>query len=408
MDKLWLVAKYEYLTNVRKRSFLIASLGVPLFVIVLMVIIFAVTAAQFDIAAIGAVGYVDASGILADELDQPDTFQTYADETAARAALDADEIGAYFVVPADYEASGRITIYAGASVPGDLRRQIEGYLIANIGATLDPVLLERLQNPVTRSLRTLNNGRTITEAGLVGLFITPIIFVMIFAMGSQTTSGYLMSGVVEEKSNRVMEILITSIPPFQLLAGKIIGLGLLGLTQLGIWAVVSGVIAAISGNITALRGVSLPPDLLLLGLVYFVLSYFMQASIMAGVGAVAGGEQESRQLAGVLSLIFFLPLFFFVNFITEPNGTIPTILTLIPFTAPVAVITRASFGTVPPSELVASLMILIVTTILIVWVSARVFRWSLLMYGKRPSLRQMLGALRSNRIETTAGGETMP
>jgi ABC-2 type transport system permease protein len=401
-----LVARYEYLSNIRKRSFLIAALGVPLFTIGIMLIVFAVSAAQFDIAAVGDVGYVDQSGVLAAGLDQPETFRAYPNEETARAALDASEIGAYFVLPADYESSREITIYANASPPGELRSQIRAYVIANVGAAVDPVILARLQDPVALSVRTLDNGRTIGEAGVIGLFITPIIFILIFATGSQTTSGYLMSGVVEEKTNRVMEILITTIPPFQLLGGKIIGLGLLGLTQLAIWGVVGGVIAAASGGVPALQGVSLSPDLIVIAVIYFLLSYFMQASIMAGVGAAAGGEQESRQLAGILSLVFFLPMFFFVNFITDPHGAIPVALTLIPFTAPVAAITRASFSTIPPAELIASLVILMVTTLFIVWASARVFRWSLLMYGKRLSLRQMIGALRTTRIETTATGET--
>ena len=111
------------------------------------------------------------------------------------------------------------------------------YLRANLSSGLDPAIAARIKDPVEGSIQTLDNGRIMEDSAVVGLFLVPIIFVMVFLFASQATSGYLMSGVVEEKTNRIMEILITSVTPFQLLFGKIIGLGLLGLTQLVIWLI---------------------------------------------------------------------------------------------------------------------------------------------------------------------------
>jgi ABC-2 type transport system permease protein len=211
--------------------------------------------------------------------------------------------------------------------------------------------------------------------------------------------------VVEEKSNRIMEILVTTVTPFQLLIGKIVGLGAIGLLQLAIWIGAGLVVAGINRDAPLVQGLVIPPDLVVVALVYFVLSYFLQASLMAGIGAVAGGEQESRQIAGILSLIFLLPYFFMVSFISDPGGFIPTLFTYIPFTAPVAVIARMAFSTVPLEQIMLSMGILFITSLLIAWASARIFRWSLLMYGKRPSLRQLVGALRSSAMQTTATGE---
>jgi ABC-2 type transport system permease protein len=405
-----LVARREFLSNVRRRAFLFAAFGAPLFSIVVMYIVFAITVQSFETTeGIGLVGYVDQAGVLQAGIEQPEDFRPYPDETAARAALDAGEISGYFIVPANYIATGDIDLYLlTIAVPEALYDQIEAYLVANLGGSVAAERLERLQDPVNTQIQTLDNGRLVRDSGIAGLFLTPIIFVMVFMLASQTSSGYLMSGVVEEKSNRIMEILITSITPMQLLVGKIVGLGALGLLQLVIWLVAGALVLQAGQGSTLLSGVYIPADMLALGIIYFLLTYFLIASLMAGIGAVAGGEQESRQLASIFSLLLFLPLFFLFNLFTDPNGTISTILTLLPFTSPVTTIIRMAFGTVPAWQLAVSLALLLLTTLFVMWASARVFRWSLLMYGKRPSLRQLIGIIRrpSGMGTTAAGGST--
>lgn len=406
---MWLVARHEFLTNVRRRSFLFAAFGAPLFTILVMYIVFAITVESFGgTEGIGLIGYVDESGVLAAAIDQPEDFRPYPDGNTARAAMDAGEIDGYFSLPSNYIDTGVVNLYLrSSSVPEGLYDQIDTFLIANIGSSVEADRLERLQDPVNTQLLTLDNGRLIRDSGIAGLFLTPIIFVMVFMLASQTSSGYLMSSVVEEKGNRIMEILITSVTPMQLLVGKIIGLGALGLLQLGIWMIGGAVALQLGQNTELLSGVYIPPDMLMLGLIYFLLTYFLIASLMAGIGATAGGEQESRQLSSIFSLLLFLPFFFLYNLITDPNGTISTILTLLPFTSPVTTIFRMAFGTVPTWQLVVSLIVQIVTTVLIMWAAARVFRWSLLMYGKRPNLRELVRIIRKpSGMGTTATGES--
>jgi ABC-2 type transport system permease protein len=214
-----------------------------------------------------------------------------------------------------------------------------------------------------------------------------------------------MSGVVEEKANRVIEVLITSIAPIQLLLGKIIGLGALGLTQMLIWLLVGGVLLVAGQNAASLQGVVLSAELVLISLVYFLLTYFLFAGLMAGIGASAGSEQESRQYASIFALLIIVPIFFIGTLITDSENPVITVLTLIPFTAPLTVILRLSLDSVPAWQLVASLSILLVSTILVVWGMARVFRWSLLLYGKRPTPRQLWNVIRGStptRIGTVA------
>jgi ABC-2 type transport system permease protein len=130
--------------------------------------------------------------------------------------------------------------------------------------------------------------------------------------------------------------------------------------------------------------------------VYFVLTYFLFAGIMAGIGASAGSEQESRQYAGIFALLIVLPFFFMVTLITDPESPVIKVLTLIPFTAPLTVILRISLGGMPALELVASLVIMFITTVFVVWGMSRVFRWSLLLYGKRPTPRQLWRVIRGS------------
>ena len=369
MNKVFLVARQEYVHNLKRGGFLFAAFGIPLFTILMMVVVFALTVNnETDTSRVGQIGYVDLSGVLDDAVEQPENFMRFETEAAAEGALTAtDGIGAYFVVESDYLNNGRVRLVSNGDTPEVLEDDIDAFLLANLGASsgLDPEIAARIQDPVDSRLLTLDNGRIISGSGLAGVILAPLIFVMVFLLATQTTSGYLMSGVVEEKSNRIMEILITSITPFQLLAGKIIGLAALGLTQLTIWLVVGFITLQLGQNTEFLAGVSIPTDMLIVGIVYFLLGYFFLASLMAGIGAVVGSEQESRQVAGIISIVLVVPIFFIVQFFTEPDGFAVTFLTLFPLTSPVAIILRMGFSAVPTWQLIVSMVLLVVTTVLV-------------------------------------------
>lgn len=408
MSKLWLIARREFWINVRRPGFLFGAFGVPIITGLIIVLTTSIQiGAEEDTARVGQVGYVDQAAVIAPSTTPPE-FSAYADEASAEAALTSGAIGAYFVIAADYLQSGAVRVVGTSDIPDALLDQFSGVLLRSISSGVDAATLERLQDPVTLEITTLNNSRTVRDSGIIGLFIAPILFVMVFMIGSQTTSTYLMSGIVEEKTNRIMEILITSVTPFQLLAGKIIGLGLLGLLLLSIWVGGALIALAAAGNSGPLSGVSIPPDLIVIGLIYFVLTYFFIASLMAGIGAIFDTEQESRQFAGLVGLPLAIPFFLIIEFFTNPDGPIVTALTLIPLTAPVTVILRLGFGTIPVWQLAVSIGLLLLVTLFTVWASARIFRYSLLMYGKRPTPRELWRVLRGSTggvMNTTATAE---
>ncbi len=398
MTKAWLVARREYLYNLRRPAFLFAVFGAPLITILLLVVVIAITSSnQQDVESLGQIGYVDEAGVLSQAIEQPESFVIYEDEADARAALDAGTLGAYFVVPGNYLGQGRVQLYSQTNVPSALRRQIQGYLVANLGSRVsDEALFERIKSPVNLTVVLRDSGRELTESSALGLFIVPVVFAIVFLMATQTTSGYLMASVVEEKSTRMMEILVTSVTPLQLLVGKIGGLGALGLTQLVFWMLAGAVGLSLGQGAEFLQGVIIPLDLALLALAYFFLSYFLYAGIMAGIGASTSTEQESRQVAGIFGLVSALPFFFFTTLLTDPNSPILIVLTLIPFTSALTTILRVSLSAVPAWQIATSLLILFLSSVIVVWAAARVFRWAALLYGKRATPREIWRVIRGS------------
>jgi ABC-2 type transport system permease protein len=178
------------------------------------------------------------------------------------------------------------------------------------------------------------------------------------------------------------------------------------LTQLIIWMAAGYVSLTVAHATDSLQGVTIPPDLVIVAVIYFLLGYFLMSSAMAGIGVVIGSEQESRQFGVLFSLGLIIPFFLITSFITDPNGTVVTFLTLFPLTSPVSVILRMGFGSIPTWQLVISIILLLATSLLVAWVSARIFRWALLLYGKRPGIRELIRVIRRPpAMATTATGD---
>lgn len=401
MSKVWTVAWREYYYNLRRPAFLVSAFATPL--IIFISIVGSAAVSDDGVRSLndyGRVGYVDLSEeeVLSPEI-RPDEdsqqFVAYADETAAQTALDAGEIKAYFTLPDTYMATGRVNIYTYDSIPELLEDTIEVFLIANLSADLETNLpVSRVGQPVNEvTVEMADSGRVVNESGIIFLLLLPMFFATILAISSTTTSGFLMSGLVEEKTNRIIEVLVTSVTPMTLLTGKIIGLFLLGLTQIGILLFMSVVGILIAQNTDSLSGIIIPVDFVALGIVYYLVSYFILAAIMAGIGALASSEQESRQLSVFITIPFMLPLFFIVNFILDPNGNVPVVLSMFPLTAPIAMLLRVGVTAVPTWQIGLSLALMVLTAAVSVWLAGKIFRWGLLRYGKSFNPLQLVRVL---------------
>lgn len=388
MRNIWLVAQHEFSTNIRKRSFLFAVFGVPL----MMAVIFGITifvgirAEEGGIVA-QQIGYIEQVEVISLESD---IFTVYDNIETATFALDSEAIDAFFVLTPLYLTTGDVQLYSNGRVSEETRDAIEVFLVENITDTVvTDAPPERLIDPVDFVMYMENTGRELTLPGMIGLFLTPILFAIVLLMALQLSSTFLMSGVIEEKSNHIMEILITSISPYQLLTGKLLGLGALGLIQMLIWLTLAAIGIQFNGNLEILSGVVLPLDFIVTVLIYFVLTYFLYSSLLAGIGAVMGSEQESRTYAGVVSMLIAIPFFFISVLILNPESPIFTVMMYFPFTAGMTYLLKYPFTTIPLWQLGLSLSILATSTVFVTWAAARVFRWALLLYGKKPNIRTL-------------------
>jgi ABC-2 type transport system permease protein len=409
MRKVLIVARHEYLVNVRRVGFIVMTLLVPLLGVagLLIAAFFGGQAAAFFASTFvpetKTIGVVDQLGAFTPVLAKyEETVLLFPGEQTGRAAVEADEIASLLVIPEDYVESGEVVIVSkesgfSAAIMEDsdvIRAFFVDHLLRD---EVDPVLRERLANPMEPVFVSLE-AEGETQAGPLSFILNlmvPYFLGILLVMTIFVTSGYLLQSVAKEKTSRVMEILLSSVTARELLAGKVLGLGALGLTQIVIWLLSS---VALSGGAAGLLGIALPllvrPQVLVLGVVYYVLGFLVYAVLMGSVGALGTTEQESQQLAGIFSLMAAIPLMVGGFMFSNPNMTFVRVLSWFPLTAPTMMLLRLPMVEVPVIDVVGSIVMLIVTIPVILWAGSKVFRMGLLMYGKRPSLKQVLRALR--------------
>lgn len=434
-QKIRLVMLREYLLNFKRPSFLFTAFGVPLMSLGAMFLIIRFTTnRETNLDNWQRVGYVDRAGVIDAAGPNPDGYQPVSDpalaeptadadpaawpayydalETAARQQLIDDSLDAYFVLPAGYTLTGQVDLYARKNLPEALRENVQNFLAGQIAAKAPdtlPVPVERLHD-IEYTVRDLDTGKEMSEAAMFGRLMLPFIFVLLYFMATNTTAQFLMSGVVEEKENRLMEILATSLRPIELLWGKLLGLGALALTQVIIWAAAGLLLASQNeGARDFISGAEFQAGDIALIVGLFVINFLLFSAIMLGIGASVTAEAESRQVAGIFTVINVLPLALLSVFITNPDGALAVFFTLFPLTAATGLILRLGLTTIPLWQMVLSIGGQVVSVLVVVWLSAKIFRLGMLMYGKPLTPRALFGALREGRVVlTTAAGEQMP
>jgi ABC-2 type transport system permease protein len=398
--KLWLIAKREYLVNFRRKSFLFTAFGMPIFIVVMWVVVFGLVMRVIDdTSGYTRVGVVDQAGIFASQTPEQPFELMESPEVAAR-ALENKEIVGYYVIPTGFLSTPVLEAYyrQTQSLNEGLRDELGGQIREALSAQIsDPQVAERLQSPLGElKIFRAGSDQELDEAALIVTFLAPVFVGILMFILTMTTSQFLMSGLIEEKENRMMELFITSARPSEMLWGKMIGMGLLGLTQLGIWAGFGVIVASLSGTLNLGRltaAIQFSPELIFVTLVFTILGFVFNGSIQAAIGATANAEQEGRQISSIVVLPSVIPLALMVLFIMDPNGAGPVLMSMIPFTAPVAMILRAAMTTVPFWQILLSAAILFVTVLVLMQLAARIFRAQMLNYGKRPSIREIWRAM---------------
>ncbi|MCK4452279.1 MAG: ABC transporter permease, partial [Anaerolineae bacterium] len=398
MRKVLTVARHEFIVSLKRPSFIIATLAIPLLGIVGLIVAtyFGGQAGEFFerqfVGSPKAVGYVDQVGLFTPPLPEYEyLFIPYPDEEAAQEALFAEEIETFLLIPGDYLDTGRVVGYSkGRGLPAVIsvsEERIRPFLVDHLLAgQVDADLRARVRAPLNLqpvSLSPEGEGSEDTASFVANIAI-PYAFSILLVMAIFTSSGFLLQGVSEEKESRVIEILLSSLTAMELLAGKILGLGALGLVQILFWIGSGWALMEIAITGLALFGaINLDLMTIVLALVYFLLGYFLFAILMASAGSLGTSAREGQQLAGIFSGITAIPFMVSSFLFTNPNSLLIQVLSYVPLTAPVMMLQRLGMAEVPLYQIAISLILLILGIGGALWAGAKVFRMGLLMYGKR-------------------------
>lgn len=394
MKKFWRVITYEYTRHVLRKRFIFAVLSVPFFALFLIGIIVVTVILETNTTPIG---YVDQSGLLTnpvpaphpDEPEKPVPIQAYASEEEAKAALQAGELQAYYVLESDYVETSRARLVYINEPKTPAREQFASFISANLVAKFPPDVATRVIEGGSLIVRSPDGKREMSSSAWFNVLL-PFVAGIIFFVAIFTSAGYIMQAVVEEKENRTMEIVITSVSPNQLMMGKTLGDIAIGLTQMLAWILILVVPVWIARPyIPMLSAIAISPEMALLMLAVMLPTFVMLGGLMAAIGATVTESREGQQVVSLFTLPTWIPYMLIYPLMNAPNSPLAIGLSFFPFTAPLTVIIRAGFTVMPFWQIVTSVIILVLSAAVSLWLAGRAFRLGMLTYGKRISLREL-------------------
>ncbi len=409
MSRLWPVVRREYLERVRSKLFVISTLVGPLLVIGITLVPGLLMQQQrgkpLRLAILDETGALrgaaeeslrrrKASGEGRFEIVPAET----GDPTALRARLAADvvagRIDGYVALPADVAVTSRAE-YFGRNVSNvmdismvdqAIEEALVGHRLTAAGLPQDRVAA------VTRKLdlRTVRLTASGAREDRGGTFVLAMLLLMMLYSTVAMWGAAIMNGVIEEKTNRVVEVIVSSIPPSRLFWGKLLGVGAAGLTQFVFWAVCMAVVGFLGAGISGSQLPELSPLLLASFVLYFLLGYFLYGAMYAAVGSAVNTQQEAQSLAFPVMMPLILAVVFFGAVMGSPDSRLSVILSLIPFLTPLLMFLRITVLTPPAWQIILSVVLMLLSIALLTWLAGRIYRVGILMYGKRPTFPEMM------------------
>lgn len=439
MNKIWIIIQREFLVRVKKKSFIILTILMPFLMVGIVALpVWLSTLKSGEVTNVSVVDLTGAYESFFSENEEDITFRIVqpSGEMQEQVRQLLDQGSNVVMYCQGGVTDGNVTLYSDSEVPKSVERCISRRLTNELRKAH---LAEYNVSDVDRVTQIVNeeyNVRTVrldkeggeTEsssdiASFIGLMLALLIYMFILSYG-----GMVMQGVSEEKTNRIMEIMVSSVKPFQLMMGKIIGVALVGLFQCLIWVVLVSVLFTAAGTLFGISsmaspeamtvGMNLPPEavaasnapvaeimnilhgmnllqMVLLFILYFIGGYLLFASIFAAIGASINEQADSQQFMMPIIILFIFALYAGMFSIENPDGPLAFWCSLIPLTSPVVMMVRLPFD-VPMWQIVLSLALLYGTALLIVWLSAKIYRVGILMYGKKPSFKEMMKWIKYN------------
>jgi ABC-2 type transport system permease protein len=397
MSKVWRIAAHEYVRHVFRRRFLLGLLSLPAFVGVIALVVVLLVRSERDTRP---VGYVDHSGVLAggssaDDLEEEVEWVAFDSEDQAADALDREQIQAYFVLGSAYPEDIQVDLY---SLKEPSETALDGFrelVRTRLLASQPPEVSRRLLEGDRLEIRSVDGGRQLSEGDWLGFFI-PFLIGFAFMIAVFATTGYLMQAVIEEKENRTMEVVMTSVSPAQFMSGKILGIVGIGGTQVLGW---SGFVLAFILIGSKVYGWFELPRLSAVYLAQvaaiFIPAFVLIAALMVAIGATVGEAQEAQQFTGLFTFPAFIPYWFSFQLMNNPQGPVAVGLSLFPLTAPASFALRAGYAEIPLWQFLASLGLLAACALGAIWLAGRAFRLGMLRYGQRLAWRELFGVVRN-------------
>ena len=403
MNKSLLIFRHEFLSTIKRAGFIIMTLALP----VLALLAIGVTQLISGIvkpsgpAQITNIGYVDQTGGFS-QINSQGTVELKpynTPDTALRALVQKD-VKEYFVIPADYATNGMVTIYTlekQLTAPQEVQTAIKNFLSSNLMVNKIPgATINVIESPLyLNTVRVTDTGEVAKDQGGLSNLIIPLIFGVLLAMSLSFSSSYLLQGLGEEKENRLMEILLSSVSTRQLVTGKVLGIGVAGLIQVVIWVISLPLLlhlasASIGGFISTIH---IQANFLAAGIVYFILGYLLFAVLALCIASISPTAREGQGMAAIFTMFSVAPFWFLSLLMLFPNSSVWIVFSIFPFSAPVLVILRLGLYGIPVWQLAASMAVMVLSIIAGLLLAAKLLRIYLLMYGKRPTIPEIVRSI---------------
>ncbi len=396
-SKFWYVAKNEYRKYVFQKKFLLAVFSVPLLLIVSIGVGYISSTMQDDNAP---VGYVDMSGLLADPIPVPEeitgknpvVFISYESNEAADAALEQGNIQAYYVIPPGYETSREVFLVYIEEPGNNAESDFFDFLQVNVSAGLPETVRTRVLEGFNITVRSMDGKREFNESKIISQLL-PVIFGFLFTFVLTSGSGYLSNAVTEEKENRTIEMLATSMSANQFILGKVFGIVMVIFTQVASWllffiAGFFGARAMFEGD--WLDSATFDVGTILTLVLIFIPAFLFIAGIALTISSTVTESSEGQQAVGIIAMPIGFSYWFAALIVSNPSSPLSIGLSMIPFTAPTIMPLRLAFGFVPAWQVAACIGILTVSAAFTIWLAARAYEIGMMQYGKRIRLGQLL------------------
>jgi ABC-2 type transport system permease protein len=393
MSKIGLVAEQQFKKDVFKRSFLLAIVAMPIFLGFIIGMGWLGERLQQENTQ---VGYVDAGQVLTQAPASPDAnlqFIRFATAAEARAALEAGQIDSYYLLPADYPHSREVALVHSGQPNGAATQILDEAIRRTLLANQPEQVVERALAGPALAVLAIERQRTVPVnfPGL-GAFV-PLLLAALFAFLIMTVAATLMEAMAAEKQNRTVEIVVSSISPGQMMAGKILGVMGMALLLAVSWLAILLGFAWLGANVLQwswLQNVAIDGRDVTLLLLVALPSFLCLAALMVALGATLVEVQEAQQIGGLAFMVLFMPIYLFVVFGNNPDSPLAIAFSLFPPTAVTTLAVRSIFMQVPTAQFLAAALIALVSSVVLIWLAGKLFRANMLRYGQGLRLKQLL------------------